>query len=282
MTPPRRARMNVTVRPAEPEDEPFLAEMLRFAAFPPGTGTPTAAVVRTDERLARYVHGWGRDGDAGVIAEHSRDQVGAAWYRHFSRDLPGHGFVSEAIPEVSIAVSPGWRGNRIGSRLLSSLVDEARRHGEVALSLSVSLRNTVAMQLYRSVGFEPLEPDAEHPTMLLVVGPASAGMRDDELEASWGQWKRMSYPEAHAPAGHLDLRGIDLGLLDAEAAAVVEDSLRDGRLSNAGRRLLAIAVAELGWAISTLPPEARDYFDRLRRICEGVLARYDRSGSGAA
>src|SRR3712207_8949587 len=49
--------------------------------------------------------GWGRSGDAGVIADDAATgPVGAAWYRLFGADEPGYGFVGEATPEFSVAV----------------------------------------------------------------------------------------------------------------------------------------------------------------------------------
>ena len=51
------------------------------------------------EELERYVEGFGRAGDCGVVAESAGLPVGAAWYRRFPADRPGYGYVSEDIPE---------------------------------------------------------------------------------------------------------------------------------------------------------------------------------------
>ena len=159
------------VRSATQADEQFLQVMAPHAAFP-GATTATLEDVLRDERLARYIVGWQRPGDGGVVAEADGQPVGAAWYRRFSREEPGYGFVGDDIPEVSIAVLPGMRGRGIGRTLLIRLIEQARVEGLPALSLSVSVDNQVAMHLYSSLGFRTVAGDDDHPTMLIQLrGP---------------------------------------------------------------------------------------------------------------
>jgi GNAT superfamily N-acetyltransferase len=105
-----------------------------------------------DLPVSRYVLGWGRRGDAAVIAIDDYWPVGAAWYRLFSRDEPGYGFVDEKTPEISIAVVPNKRGSGHGSQLLDALIERAREDGYKALSLSVEPDNP-ALHLYERMGF---------------------------------------------------------------------------------------------------------------------------------
>ncbi|HEX5579544.1 MAG TPA: GNAT family N-acetyltransferase, partial [Candidatus Limnocylindria bacterium] len=123
--------------------------------------------VRVDRGIAPYVAGWGRPGDAGVIAEVAGEPVGAAWFRLFDSNRPGYGFVNADTPEISIGVEASWRGRGVGRVLLNALVDMARANGHDALSLSVDARNAPALALYRSIGFEAVGGSAENPTMLL-------------------------------------------------------------------------------------------------------------------
>jgi GNAT superfamily N-acetyltransferase len=157
------------VRSATQADGYFLREMLLHAAFPPGAVKPALDEVLQDERLARYIVNWRRPGDGGVVAEAEGQPIGAAWYRRFSRNEPGYGFISEDIPELSIAVVPEMRGRGIGRTLLVRLIEQARAEALPALSLSVSVRNPVAMRLYESLGFRTVAGDADHPTMLIQV-----------------------------------------------------------------------------------------------------------------
>ena len=155
------------VRPARADDEPFLWRMLATTAKLPPAEPPTVEQVQGDPGIAPYVAGWGRVGDAGVLAEVDEGPIGAAWFRLYEADRPGYGFVDAAIPEVSIGVDAAWRGRGVGRALLLALIEMARAEGHAALSLSVDHRNAPAIALYRSTGFHAVGGSAENPTMLL-------------------------------------------------------------------------------------------------------------------
>ena len=125
----------------------------------------TLAQALADPYLARYVRDWGRPGDTAVIAEEGGVRVGAAWYRFFDPAEPGYGFVDAATPELSIGVVAARRGAGIGRRLLATLLDEARRAGVHALSLSVEPDNHRAVALYQRFGFAKLDEQAGAWTM---------------------------------------------------------------------------------------------------------------------
>jgi len=113
-----------------------------------------------DPMLERYHRDWGREGDAGVIADLDRQPVGAAWYRLFTAEQPGYGFVDEKTPELGIAVVPLHRRKGIGETLLRALMVQAREDGYQALSLSVAVHNRSRM-MYERAGFEPVREEAE-------------------------------------------------------------------------------------------------------------------------
>jgi ribosomal protein S18 acetylase RimI-like enzyme len=106
-----------------------------------------------DPKLALYVQSWGRTGDAGVVAEDQTGRpLGAAWYRLFTSDEHGYGFVDVAIPELTVAVKAEVRDRGVGTALLQGLVERARVDGVPALSLSVEEDNP-ALSLYERLGF---------------------------------------------------------------------------------------------------------------------------------
>lgn len=141
--------------------------MLLEAAYRPSFPRPHAEEECSDPRIAKYVTGWGRPGDGAVIAVGDDGRrLGAAWYRLFSEEEPGFGFVNAETPEISIAVVPDSRGRGIGTALLAVLVERARREGFPALSLSVSPQNP-AVRLYERSGFVRVPSRDSHWTMRL-------------------------------------------------------------------------------------------------------------------
>ena len=153
------------LRRAKADDEPFLRQALYLAIHvPPGRQPPPPDVIDEPE-LSRYVDGWGRPGDLGVIAELDGRPVGAAWLRLWSAEDYGYGFVDPATPELSMAVTPGHRGRGIGSRLLDRLLDAASGLYP-AVSLSVSTTNP-ARRLYERFGFRTIERASDSITMRL-------------------------------------------------------------------------------------------------------------------
>ncbi len=156
---------DVRCRSAGPEDFTFLATMLGEAAvWRPDKPTPTSDQVLADPRYARYLVGWPRPGDFGLVAEED-EPVGAAWYRTFTEASHGYGFVAEDVPELAIAVIASHRHEGIGRRLLVALINAGVGQGYPALSLSVREANP-ARRLYESVGFVPVETHGSSWTMV--------------------------------------------------------------------------------------------------------------------
>jgi ribosomal protein S18 acetylase RimI-like enzyme len=151
--------VHVNIRPATQDDVEFLKRMLYEAArWNPDWPTEPIESVLEEPMLHRFYDGWGRHGDAGVIAELDGVPVGAAWYRLFTREEPGYGFVDEKIPELGLAVEPMHRRKGIGGTLLRALMVQAREEGFQSLSLSVAVHNRSRM-MYQRVGFEKVSED---------------------------------------------------------------------------------------------------------------------------
>jgi len=138
---------------ADAADEDFLWRMLvEAASWRPGEPRLTASELRAQPSHALYLESWGRAGDAGVIAQAGSAPVGAAWWRVFSEERHGYGFIEAAVPELSIGVLADMRGRGVGTALLQALIEQAREGGVPALSLSVEGENP-ALRLYRRLGF---------------------------------------------------------------------------------------------------------------------------------
>jgi ribosomal protein S18 acetylase RimI-like enzyme len=101
-----------------------------------------------------YLESWGRAGDLGFVAEDaSGHRVGAAWYRLFTPDRHGYGFVSQRVPEISIGLELSWRGRGLGRRLLEHLHAGAIGDNIPRLSLAVNAGNLRAVRLYEHLGY---------------------------------------------------------------------------------------------------------------------------------
>jgi ribosomal protein S18 acetylase RimI-like enzyme len=164
----------VLLRVSTTDDEPFLWEMLAQAAEPAGGMHPDE--VMADDHLRRYLDGWGRAGDIGLVAWDGAtggERIGASWLRLMPPERPGYGFVDAATPEIAVAVVDGHRGRGIGRALMVGALDVAAALGHPQVSLSVALTNERAATLYRALGFVDVAPDdGGSMTMLAPTAPA--------------------------------------------------------------------------------------------------------------
>jgi GNAT superfamily N-acetyltransferase len=155
------------LRTAQREDVELLRALLFEAVFwRSSVARPPVDKALANPELARYVDGFGRPGDFGIVAEEGSQPLGAAWWRYFQADAPGYGYVDEAIPEVSVAVLPGHRRRGIGTALLEALERKARDGGIDRLSLSVE-RDNPAVALYERLGFRALHRERNALTMVI-------------------------------------------------------------------------------------------------------------------
>jgi GNAT superfamily N-acetyltransferase len=134
----------------------FLRDMLRHAYH-------WRLAEDTERPVYRYVQNWGRAGDAGVMALEGPNAYGAAWYRTFTAEEPGFGFVDARTPELTIAVVPSRRGKGAGKELLEALLQRARESGYDAISLSSAKEQ---VPYYERFGFETVSESAHAVTML--------------------------------------------------------------------------------------------------------------------
>ena len=110
-------------------------------------------IVMALPQIRRYFVGMGRPGAAGVVAVTADgDRLGVAWYRLFSAEEPGFGFIAADVPELAMGVMAEARGQGIGGALLDALLTLAREQGFRALSLTVERQNP-ARRLYERKGF---------------------------------------------------------------------------------------------------------------------------------
>ena len=160
----------MTTRELTRADVPFLRRMLCAALFwrPKRRWFPTRVVLLVPE-VGLYHRGWGRPGDTGLVAEEGGRRTGAVWYRFFSEESHGDGYVDAQTPELAIAVVPGHRGHGVGRGLMEAIHERARADGVPRISLSVDADNP-AKRLYETLGYVDYQPEDGKGRMLVDLG----------------------------------------------------------------------------------------------------------------
>jgi GNAT superfamily N-acetyltransferase len=162
------------IRRAAAGDGEFLADMLVEAVnWSPEWKRRSRRRVLADPRTARYIAGWPRETDLGVIAEAGAEPAGAAWLRFFPADAPAYGFVCAEVPELTIGVAAPWRGRGVGRALLRAVAAAAAAAGTGRISLSVERKN-FARGLYLSEGYavaDGSDPQSDTMVKVLAGGP---------------------------------------------------------------------------------------------------------------
>ena len=145
------------IRAVNLDDVSFLWDMLyeirSLRCVREGKALPSREVLQTPD-LAKYVQNWGRKSDRAFLTLDAQTPVGAAWYRLFSVDNPGYGYVNDRTPELAIALLPHYRNKGLGKSLLNHLFAQAKADGYHQISLSCDLTNDNALHLYQKLGFE--------------------------------------------------------------------------------------------------------------------------------
>jgi len=151
----------VGIRELRADEISFLREMLYAALdWNPARQLPPKPDVLCHPQVTIFYEGWGRTGDTALVAELDGRPVGLVWYRFFTEDVHGEGFVDEATPEIAIAVVEEQRGNGIGAALFHAIHERARAGGVTRISLSVDHDNP-ARRLYERLGYVEVAPGDE-------------------------------------------------------------------------------------------------------------------------
>ncbi|MGN6742788.1 MAG: GNAT family N-acetyltransferase [Amnibacterium sp.] len=154
------------IRAAEQADAPFLADMLVEAFDWRGSHARSRVEWLADPSVHRYIRGWRRPGDGGVVAVDAHGApVGACWYRVLPKRDAGYGWVGPGVPELTLGVRPLHRAQGLGRRLLAAACEQAAAAGHQRISLSVERAN-FARRLYTSEGFVVVESGRDSDTMV--------------------------------------------------------------------------------------------------------------------
>jgi len=155
------------IRDLRLDETPFLREMLYTALdWRHDVELPPVEWVLEHPQVAPFHIGWGRDGDTALVAEAEHALLGLVWYRFFTTEEHGEGFVDAETPEVAIAVREDQRASGVGTALMEAIHARARENGVARISLSVDRENP-ARRLYERLGYVDVEPNDENGRMIL-------------------------------------------------------------------------------------------------------------------
>jgi len=157
----------VTVRLARASDAPLLHAAI--VAMAEGLGQESR-VTSTPDDLSR--HGFSaRPAFEAVIAE--VDGVFAGMCLYFSSFSTWRGRLGIYVQDIYVA--PGFRGRRIGERMLGAVAARGRDSGAAYLRLSVDASNVAAQAFYTRLGIDWLHDERIHG----VYGDAFAALADN-------------------------------------------------------------------------------------------------------
>ena len=104
--------------------------------------------------------------DFGILDYEAGNVRAVAWLVFLPEENPGYGFVNADTPELCVTTFDEFRGQGIGSVVLSELIHIARSREITGISLSVEDGNH-ARHLYERFGFQIVGRNGGSDTMLL-------------------------------------------------------------------------------------------------------------------
>ncbi|MFP8955767.1 GNAT family N-acetyltransferase [Natrialbaceae archaeon A-CW3] len=133
-----RAGRTITVSAYAGDPQPLVDMYTHFDDDSRSQGLPP----RGESRIRQWISGLLEDG-LHTVARHGDDVIGHAVLIPYDEKA-----------ELAIFVRPAYQSAGIGTQLIRGLLDQGRANGVDHVWLTVSRTNRIAMNLYRSAGFE--------------------------------------------------------------------------------------------------------------------------------
>ena len=149
--------MSLTIRPITESDYPMLEDFLYHAIFQQPDEEPVPREIIFEPEIFIYIKNFGKKDDCGMVAELDNKIVGIAW----TRIIPAYGNLDGNTPELAISTLPQYRGQGIGTALMTRLFDALRERGYIRTSLSVQKDNP-AVRFYRRLGYIITQEKLDH------------------------------------------------------------------------------------------------------------------------
>ena len=154
--------MNYIIRNIRGNETDLLKDFLYEAIYiPEGVEPPNKEIVEKPE-LRVYTDGFGSNkGDYCLVADSDGKVVGAAW----TRIMNDYGHVDDNTPSFAISLYKEYRGQGIGTQLMTKMLDILKENGYKRASLAVQKAN-YAVKMYEKVGFKTIDENEEEYIMV--------------------------------------------------------------------------------------------------------------------
>ena len=157
--------MQAKIRTLKDDETDLLQTFLYEAIFVPEGAAPPPREIIENPELRVYTDDFGsRKGDNGLVAVIDHQVVGAVW----TRIMDDYGHVDDETPSFAIALYPAYRGQGIGTAMMKAMLALLKNQGYRQGSLAVQKAND-AVKLYRDVGFEIVDENAEEYIMVCTL-----------------------------------------------------------------------------------------------------------------
>ena len=155
------------IRDLRSDEYPLLEDFLYEAIFVPADfeGEVPRTIIFDDPMCKAAFEGFGsREDDIALVATLDDKPIGACWVRTTNE----YGHIDDRTPSFSISLYEPYRGNGIGTALMTAMLEELRRRGFDRASLSVQKENPAA-RLYQRLGFEIIGDGADESEWLMLI-----------------------------------------------------------------------------------------------------------------
>lgn len=153
---------NIVIRNIRKNEYHLLEDFLYEAIFiPEGIKKPTKDIIN-NEKLQVYIRNFGEDkNDNCLVAEVNNKIIGACW----TRIMNDYGHIDDNTPSLAISLYEEYRGQGIGTKLMTNMLQLLKEEGYKKVSLSVQ-KNNYATNMYKNLGFKIIKESKEEYIML--------------------------------------------------------------------------------------------------------------------
>ena len=156
---------SVKIRLLKESEKVILKDFIYEAIFiPEGVKPPSRDIVNRPELKVYYDDFGSGTADNCIVAEDEGKIVGAVW----TRIMNDYGHVDDDTPSFAIALYKDYRGQGIGTQLMTAMLERLKEKGFKKASLAVQKAN-YAVRMYEKTGFRIIDENDEEYIMECIL-----------------------------------------------------------------------------------------------------------------